>query len=380
MTSKPALHEQAGVIPVRSASGVLPHYAEKEGARVLCGRPSGHRMTDGEVDVVARFCTPCTKAAEKLAAANPRKPDVREEPKEREPQLLTAARAFAEGIDPGDRNAEINRLANEAGVVLVHACADFDPHFAVADDPTTMCELDIDRLLTGKQKAQISVLCRACEKTGQMRAEIRKTTATRDTLLAMRLKSSTAAARVRTNPDPTDPEWQTALADLTSTIDWLRERDEVYRLGIEIAEAQLAAGVMPWAPLQADPTADATPGSAPKYCKHPDVVQARRALAGLAYATVTDGHDITEPTDEEFCVRGYLAEPRGDGRVAFYWLEGGEAVRRDHPWHGYSLVALADRLVGRGWTVEEMPPSAQCVFAIVPKVAAPVPQPAAVRR
>ncbi|MFF0092737.1 hypothetical protein ACFYSF_22630 [Streptomyces canus] len=374
MTSKPSLHEQAGVIPVRSGSRSgqgLPHYATKEGAPALCSRPAGRLMTDAEADFARRFCTPCTKAAEKLAAAKPEERPAVEQPEEVDSPLIAAARSFGDLVEPGDRNAEINRLAEEAGVVIVHGRLDFDPHFATADSSTTLCVQDVDRHLNDEQKARISVLCPACEDTAQQRAASRRATAARDEICAMRQKSHAAAARVRTNPDPTDPEWKAALAELTATIEWLREHDEVYRLGVEAAEAELAAGAMPFVPIPADPTADATPGSAPKYCKDPDVAQARGALAGLAYATLTDEHDISEPTDEEFCVRGYAVEPRGHGRVAVYWLEGGEAVRRDHPWHGYSLVALADRLSGRGWTVEEMPATAQCVFATAPKPAVP---------
>ncbi|MFJ1606993.1 hypothetical protein ACIOHS_27020 [Streptomyces sp. NPDC088253] len=371
MTTTTALHAKAGAIPVRSASGVLPHYAKEEGARALCGRPSGRRMTEAEADFAKRFCASCVKAAEKLAAANPQQPEAREKPKEREPQLVTAARAFADAIEPGDSNVEINQLAEHAGVDIVHSREGFEPHFAAPAQLETLCRLNVDRKLNDEQTGRISVLCPECEKTGHQRAASLQATRERDQICEMRKKSHAAAVRVRTNPDPTDPEWKAALTELTTTLDWLREHDEVYRLGIEAAEAELAAGVLPFAPFRADPEADATPGSAPKHCKDPDVAQARGALAGLAYATLTDSHDITEPTDEEFCVRGYAVEPRGNGRVAFYWLEGGEAVRRDHPWHGYSLVALADRLAGRGWTVEELPPTAQCVFATAPQPAVP---------
>lgn len=375
MTSKPSLHELAGVIPVRSGSRSghgLPHYATKEGVPALCSRPAGRRMTDGEAGFATRFCTTCTKAAEKLAAAA--KADEHppaEQSKETDSPLVAAARAFGDFIEPGDRNAEIAQLAANANVVTVHSTRDFDPHYSITDRSTTLCELPVERHLNAEQNARISVLCPTCEKVAQQRAESRRAAAAREEIYAMRRRSQAAATRVRTDPDPADPEWQAALAELTSVLEWLREHDEVYRLGIEAAEAELAAGVLPFVPIPADAAADATPGSAPKHCKDPDVVQARAALAGLAYATLTDDHDITEPTDEEFCVRGYAVEPRGHGRVAVYWLEGGEAVRRDHPWHGYSLVALADRLVGRGWTVEEMPDTAQCVFATVPKSSVP---------
>lgn len=104
-------------------------------------------------------------------------------------------------------------------------------------------------------------------------------------------------------------------------------------------------------------------GCAPRDVTHPDVVAAREALAGLAVATLTDHHDFCEPTEDERDVRGYVINPRGQGRVALYWLEGGKNVRRDVMPHGPALDCLADRMTRRGWTVEKMLRSSQCVFA-----------------
>ncbi|MFC8695869.1 hypothetical protein [Streptomyces parvus] len=104
-------------------------------------------------------------------------------------------------------------------------------------------------------------------------------------------------------------------------------------------------------------------GSTPSNASHPDVVAARAALDGLAVATMTDHHDVTEPTEDEQHVRGYLIDPRGQGRVAVYWLEGGRTVRRDQMPHGPALDCLADRLQRRGWAVEKMLRSSACVFA-----------------
>lgn len=104
-------------------------------------------------------------------------------------------------------------------------------------------------------------------------------------------------------------------------------------------------------------------GSLPQDATHPDVVAAREALAGLAAATLTDRHDFSEPQDDERNVRGYVVNPRGQGRVALYWLEGGRNVRRDEMPHGPALDCLADRMTRRGWTVEKMLRSSLCVFA-----------------
>ncbi|MDN3056195.1 hypothetical protein PH213_16905 [Streptomyces sp. SRF1] len=104
-------------------------------------------------------------------------------------------------------------------------------------------------------------------------------------------------------------------------------------------------------------------GSTPADAGHPNVAAARAALDGLKAAAMTDHHDVNEPTEAEQDVRGYLIDPREGNRVAVYWLEGGRVVRRDDPWHGPALDILADRLRSRGWAVEKMLRSSQCVFA-----------------
>ncbi|MGW7197237.1 hypothetical protein [Streptomyces chryseus] len=104
-------------------------------------------------------------------------------------------------------------------------------------------------------------------------------------------------------------------------------------------------------------------GSTPANATHPNVIAARAALDGLAVATMTDHHDVSEPTEAEQDVRGYLVDPREGDRVAVYWLEGGRIIRRDTPLDGAALDCLADRLARRGWRVEKMLRSSQCVFA-----------------
>lgn len=103
-------------------------------------------------------------------------------------------------------------------------------------------------------------------------------------------------------------------------------------------------------------------GSTPSNASHPDVAAARIPLARLRAATMTDHHDVTEPTEDERTVRGYLVDPRGQGRVALYWLEEGRIVRRDEP-DGASLDCLAWTMERAGWTVERLRRSSQCVFA-----------------
>ncbi|WP_434593350.1 hypothetical protein [Streptomyces sp. A5-4] len=111
----------------------------------------------------------------------------------------------------------------------------------------------------------------------------------------------------------------------------------------------------------------ATEGSSPRHAGHPDVAAARRALDGLAVARLTDRHDIAEPAEEEREVRGYVIEPRGQGRVALYWMEGGKLIRRDTPLHGAAIDCLEDRMRRQGWDTEPLRRSSQCLFAHVPQ-------------
>lgn len=104
-------------------------------------------------------------------------------------------------------------------------------------------------------------------------------------------------------------------------------------------------------------------GSTPRDAAHPDVAAARDALSALKPAVLSDRTDVTEPDEEDRHVRGYMIQPRGSGRIAVYWIESGQLVRRDHPWHGLSLDCIADKLRRCGWLLEPMGRSALCVFA-----------------
>ncbi|KPI33317.1 hypothetical protein OV450_1405 [Actinobacteria bacterium OV450] len=78
-------------------------------------------------------------------------------------QLTQAARAFAALTDPGDRNAEILQLGQQAGLVLTHGADDLDPHFANPEGSTTQCGQEVTRWLSDELAARVSILCTACE-------------------------------------------------------------------------------------------------------------------------------------------------------------------------------------------------------------------------
>ncbi|MCY0961485.1 hypothetical protein [Streptomyces sp. H27-H5] len=96
-------------------------------------------------------------------------------------------------------------------------------------------------------------------------------------------------------------------------------------------------------------------GSLPRHCDNADVRAALLALKGLHLAELTDeGHEAA--TDY-----GYMVEPRGQGRVAIYWVRGGDITEADgRPWT-VELQIARDRLAEAGWLVEGR--SRNCVFA-----------------
>lgn len=101
-------------------------------------------------------------------------------------------------------------------------------------------------------------------------------------------------------------------------------------------------------------------GSAPKHADHPDVTAARAALRTLMAAQLGEH---TELDGSEPDVRGYVLDPRGQGRVAVYWAEGGRLVRHDDAAFGASLDCLEWSLQRAGWETERMTRSGQCLFA-----------------
>lgn len=147
------------------------------------------------------------------------------------------------------------------------------------------------------------------------------------------------------------------LAEVRIGLDALRE-------GEEAAGADPARRVVEGVIVEHDGTAT---GSAPRHAAHPDVAAARRALDGLRAATVSDHHDINDPADGEREAHGYVIDPRTQGRVAVYWLEGGRAVRHDERPSGTALDCLADRFQREGWETEKMLRSSLCLFAHVPQ-------------
>ncbi|MFG2404232.1 hypothetical protein ACGFR8_07810 [Streptomyces brevispora] len=104
----------------------------------------------------------------------------------------------------------------------------------------------------------------------------------------------------------------------------------------------------------------ATAGSAPKHVDHPDITAARAALRTLLAARLGERTEL-DGSDPD--VRGYVIEPRGQGRVAVYWAEAGRLVRHDDAEFGVSLDCLEWTLQRAGWETERMTRSGLCLFA-----------------
>ncbi|MEU2395071.1 hypothetical protein [Streptomyces sp. NPDC007369] len=102
-------------------------------------------------------------------------------------------------------------------------------------------------------------------------------------------------------------------------------------------------------------------GSRPSVIAHPDVVAAREALRPLTPAAVTEQTEITEPDEADPTVHGYLVEPRGNGRIAAYWIESGLITSRKDERNGVCVASLAQAFTAAGWKVE--PHSLRAVFA-----------------
>ncbi|MGO4417273.1 hypothetical protein AB4Z54_00475 [Streptomyces sp. MCAF7] len=124
-----------------------------------------------------------------------------------------------------------------------------------------------------------------------------------------------------------------------------------------------------WLAKECRPVRPAVAGVAPEDAADPDAEAALAVLAELRLATVTDGHDITGGDDYDKTVNGALVDPRGNGRVAVYWLVEGLYVTADRrkP-HRVELRIIADKFRAAGWTVE--PDSNGCVFAWRPSAEA----------
>lgn len=232
------------------------------------------------------------------------------------------------------------------------------------------CNRTIDRILDERAAKKMTATCKACAKA------IEELPAAPETVEAPPTVTEARDIVAATWPQAT--EFHPHLGEGGAFLGYTFRADQRHRYGWVTAAGTYsrspevyrdsAASLLPVAAhdearegviVKHDGAAD---GSAPRDAAHPDVAAAREALAGLKAARLTDRHDVCEPTEEERDVRGYMIDPRGGGRVALYWLEDGQTVRRDTV-DGTALDCLAGRMTRCGWTIERMLRSSRCVFA-----------------
>ncbi|WP_445396467.1 hypothetical protein ACSMX9_22660 [Streptomyces sp. LE64] len=276
-----------------------------------------------------------------------------------------AARAWFSraGHAPADTPPAASRrptLTDRAGVRYALVGKGRRVHLSPNDD--TLCGREVTGYTDGPDKRHPE-LCAPCVTAAEKRAHRRA--------LADAAERANAAHRAATehaaeaNAGTWRGEWIGAQDDAETLFPVERDTEQgalfADRAAVEPAavEQRVVEGVV----VAHVGTAE---GSTPSNASHPDVAAARVPLARLAAATMTDHHDVTEPSETERTVRGYLLDPRGQGRVALYWLEEGRIVRRDDKAYGASLDCLAWTMERAGWTVDPMLRSSRCVFAYRP--------------
>ncbi|HLL33856.1 MAG TPA: hypothetical protein VK545_08175 [Streptomyces sp.] len=219
MTDAP-LHERAGVHPVLVGKSRRPHYSNS--AITLCDRPVNQRITPEEAAEYGAYCIPCVRVAERMAEAN----------------ALAAASPLA-------------AAALQAGETIA-AAAPEEPQerapFTAGD--RIMCVDGVVRTVrdTVRRAGAWWVATREGPSWPAGHCERVDTSG----VPAAWEAANRAAARVRANPDPGDPQWRAALDELVDALRYLRHADPVYadvvrdiageRLTIPVPHTDVLAG------------------------------------------------------------------------------------------------------------------------------------------
>lgn len=388
MEQRETFTERACVAYATVGRGKRVHYSPRNDD-TLCGRMIS-AYEDAE-SVVALFnkgyelCAPCHRAAEKraaqraeaarLAAASP---------------LAAAAVTLAETVEHADaERATAERTDPERDVEARYVVHQLGDDYGVMDAHTV--EWVIEQTARDDAKATAARLNREYAEARAAGPIVHRFNSTREAYDATQCRDHILDGDVLVIEREQvvgflRGAWPGAITAMhggelhTVTGDPRTIDDGKYAGSVDLAE-QLAREL--GAPLAAEQRvvegvvvghAGHAEGSTPSNATHPAVVAAREALAGLAAASLTDHHDFSAPSDDERNVRGYVIDPRGQGRVALYWLEDGRNIRRDEMPHGPALDCLADRMSRRGWAVEKMLRSSQCVFAHRPGEDVPQPE------
>ncbi|WHM36299.1 hypothetical protein [Streptomyces sp. BPTC-684] len=356
-TDGPTLAERAGVRYTTVGTGRRIHYSNNDDT--LCGREVSEYVSGS--DLLALFnkgrelCARCISAAEQRAYDR---------------ALAAAGAKVAEQIDDADALlADIRQTAAEADSLAAEVAA----WGAEVDAVTSPIAEDAEA-------QQAAALVTEAEVTaGTWRGEWIGEQPADDALFAVERPTEQGAlfddrATVEESPASIVVRASFRREDL----DRIRAKADADRAEYRAEmDARRAAEAARYAPQQVEQAIERhavegvivahdgrTRGTAPKHSTDPDALAALAALGNLRLAEITDHTDIgAQPgnTDHDPNAWGFLVEPRGNGRVALYWMVAGRYVRTSgKPW-AVELEIGADRLRKAGWQIE--PLSRRCVFA-----------------
>ncbi|MDW4905078.1 hypothetical protein RB628_06885 [Streptomyces sp. ADMS] len=368
----PTLAERAGVRYATVGTGRRVHYSPSNDD-TLCGREISEYVDGSDLlallDKGHQLCAPCDRAAEKRAyarslAAAVGLPEIVEAVADVEAQQAAALVTEAEASEGTWRGAWIGEQPADDALFAIESAVEQGALFAsgsrvvCADGRERTVEGTVER--TG-EPARV-VIEGGAEWIAENCRPVREPVVVRmtpapDSLARIRAKAAADREAYRAHMDERQAAEHIAHgapvpAAVQARIDARRAAEQAETLPTRRVIEGVIVG-----------HAGTAEGSTPADAGHPNVIAARAALDGLAAALMTDHHDVSEPTEAEHDVRGYLVTPRGGARVAVYWLESGRMIRRDTPIDGAALDCLAHTLTRRGWTVEKMLKSSQCVFA-----------------
>ncbi|MFF5501247.1 hypothetical protein [Streptomyces roseolus] len=391
----PTLAERAGVRYALVGTGRRVHYSGNDDT--LCGREVS-RYTDGTDKRHPDLCARCITAAEERAYARALAADsplaaaaldlaetVEQADAEREQHLDAVEAAAAKRFERAAHIADAVEHAEqvEAGVATVaEAVTLYDAHLAadaLVDDElrhaaalVTEAEAT-DGTWRGEWIGDVPsdvVLFTPDDMTEQGALFDARTTAPApepivvrvsfddDTLARIKAKAAADRAAYRAETDDrVAAEHRTFGAPVPAAVQ--------ARIDARTAEQAPARRVIEGVVVEHN---GITRGTAPKHSTDPAARAALDALAPLRLAEVTDHTDVAaQPGDLDHtpAAWGFLAEPRGHGRIALYWIEAGRYVRPDGEPFAVELEIGADKLRAAGWKIE--PNTRRCVMAWRPE-------------
>ncbi|MCM1964871.1 hypothetical protein [Streptomyces sp. G1] len=157
---------------------------------------------------------------------------------------------------------------------------------------------------------------------------------------AARQAANAASARVSSAPDSTDPEWQDALTDLGTALDYLKTADPITRAALTEEDPAAVEGVIV--------THDGvTRGCLPQHADDEDVQAALDVLRTLRCV------DLTNAGPGEAKSFGFMVEPHGNGQMRVSYVYG---QRITGPKGGRFVVELniaQDKFRAAGWTTDQ---------------------------